>query len=245
MKSPEEKLRDDIERNESRAHWAAWVIVVALIIEVVLALVFPAGRTAIENWAPVVADIMIALGIYGEIRFSGKASRAQKALQSISDAKLADALNRAARAELALIEFRKPRRALMTPENLKRITERLAPFSGTEFDCGMGQGGEQADFWWDLQPALVAAGWRHLAWQFPPGFMPMLIAQGPSRPVSGSVGAADVEIHLHPDHRVRLLPAATALIEVLNEIGIAARDAGYNAHNINTAAIHILIGDKG
>lgn len=122
------------------------MIVVALVIEALLALTFPAGKTAVENWAPFVANIMIALGVYGEIYFSGKAARAQKRLQSISDEKLANALNRASKAERELIEFRKPRRALMTPDNIELITQRLSPFTGTEFDCGMGQGGEQADF---------------------------------------------------------------------------------------------------
>jgi len=132
----------------------------------------------------------------------------------------------------------------MTPENLERISQRLLSFAGTQFDCGMGRGGEQADFWWDLEPAIVAAGWTHIFWQYPPGPLPMLLMQGPDRPGSGSVGAENVEVHLHPEHRVRLLPAATALVAILNEIGIAARDAGFNAHSINNGAIHILIGDK-
>ena len=108
----------------------------------------------------------------------------------------------------------------------------------------MGQSGEQADFWWDLQPALVEAGWVHITWQHPPGPLPMLLRQGIERPASGNVGAENVEIHLHPDHRSRLLPAATALIEVLNKIGITATDAGFNAHSTNKGAIHILLGDK-
>jgi hypothetical protein len=140
MKDATDQLRDDVERNETRSHWAAWVIVFGLLIEVAVALAHPAGKTVLENWAPVVTNFMIALGVYGEIHFSGKASRAQKRLQSISDEKLADALNRASRAEQELIDYRQPRRALMTRENIQLITERLSPFVGTEFDCGMGQG---------------------------------------------------------------------------------------------------------
>jgi hypothetical protein len=244
MNNAGDQLTNEIERGETRSRWAAWIIVVGLVIEVVLALNFQGGKTVVENWGSVAADILVALGVYGEIHFSGNAARAQKSLQAIIDGKLTDALTRAARAEEQLIEFRKPRRALMTPANLERIIKRLSSFAGTEFDCGMGQGGEQADFWWDLQPAIVAAGWTHIAWQYPPGPLPLLIKQGPDRPGSGSVGAVNVEVHLHPDHRKRLLPAATALVSVLNEIGIAARDAGHNAHSTNNVAIHILIGDK-
>jgi hypothetical protein len=107
-----------------------------------------------------------------------------------------------------------------------------------------GKGGEQADFWWDLQPAMVAAGWRHIVWQYAAGQLPMMVTQGPDRPASGIVAAENVEIHLHPERRDRLLPAATALIEVLNETGIAATDAGFDAQCVNNDALHILIGDK-
>ena len=69
--------------------------------------------------------------VYGEIHFSGKASRSQKRLQSIADEKLADALNRASRAEQELIDFRKPRRSLMTRENTQLIIEKLLPFART------------------------------------------------------------------------------------------------------------------
>jgi hypothetical protein len=155
----------------------------------------------------------------------------------------AEAIERARKIELQLVLFRLPRRDMLAGKT-DIVTERLKPFAGTEFDCGIGQGGEQADFWWDLQPAIMVAGWTHIAWQYPPTDFPLFIAQGPDRPVSGSVGAANVEIHLHPEHREKLLPAATALISALNEVGIAAREAGYNTHNINTGAIHILIGDK-
>jgi hypothetical protein len=91
----------------------------------------------------------------------------------------------------------------------------------------------------------VAAGWVHLQWQADPNVLPFVIAQGPDRPLSGSVAAANVEIHVHPESRERLSSAAAALVSALNEAGIATRDAGYNTHNVNTGAIHILIGDKG
>jgi hypothetical protein len=110
-----------------------------------------------------------------------------------------------------------------------------------EFDAGLGGSGEQVDFWWDLEPALIAAGWTHIPWNQVGG---IFVTQGPSRPISGAVAVSDVEIHLHPNHRATLEPAATALVAALNDVGIAAKDAGFNAHSMNEAAIHILIGDK-
>jgi hypothetical protein len=59
---------------------------------------------------------------------------------------------------------------------------------------------------------------------------------GAERPVSGAVGAVGVEIHIHPEDRQGLEPAATALIGALNEIGIAAKDAGFNAFKVRTEA---------
>lgn len=65
-----------------------------------------------------------------------------------------------------------------------------------------------------------------------------------NRPVSGSVAATNVEIHIHPEFRKQLVLAATALVSALNDAGIVAVDAGFNANSTNTDAIHILIGEK-
>jgi hypothetical protein len=153
----------------------------------------------------------------------------------------ANANARAKEAELALVKFRAPR--LPNKEQLARIAEKLKPFAGTKFDVGLsGNSGEQADFLWRLESALANlepdvpnAGWIELAW----GGL-----QRGNRPASGSVAAQNVEIHLHPESREKLLPAANGLISVLKEIGIEAKDAGFNAHSTNVDAIHILIGDK-
>jgi hypothetical protein len=64
------------------------------------------------------------------------------------------------------------------------------------------------------------------------------------RPETGEVAVTNVEIHLHPEQRGKLKSAASALISALNNVGIEARDVGFNAHNSNSTAIHILIGEK-
>ncbi len=100
-----DKLRSDIDRNKSRSHWAAWLIIIGLAMEAAFALNFPAGRSIIENWSPVITNALIALGVYGEIHFSGKASRAQKALQSLSDERVAESESRAAEANQKTAEL--------------------------------------------------------------------------------------------------------------------------------------------
>jgi hypothetical protein len=62
----------------------------------------------------------------------------------------------------------------------------------------------QRIFLWDLHPILVEAGWENIDWL--EGLF--VIRQGPDRPVSGPVGATNVEIHMHPSFRNLLLPAA-------------------------------------
>jgi metacaspase-1 len=155
-------------------------------------------------------------------------------------AKLAEAEARAAEAALELAKFRTPRRDILRGHE-SSITDKLKLFAGIRFDTGLPPGdGEAADFLWDLQPILIAAGWEHINWTGGA----LLIRQGPDRPVSGSVGAVNVEIHLHPSFRNALLPAATALISALNETGLAAIDARFNTHSETANAIHLLIGPK-
>jgi hypothetical protein len=115
--------------------------------------------------------------------------------------------------------------------------ERLKPFSGTRFDTGFAQtDGEQLDFMWDLETALAEAEWTHVHWSAGNGFM------RPLRPVSGDIGAQNVEIHLLPASRDELLPAANALISALQAIGIDAKDVGFNIHSTATSTIHVWQG---
>jgi len=229
-------LQSKYEFNSTWADRIARLIIVGLVVDIVAAFIL--GKSWLEIALNIIANLLIIAGVWGELRFSRRAKEA-------SDAIVARAQIAAAEAQLELAKFRTPRAALLTSEVLMSITERLKPFAGTQFDCGIGSNGEQADFWWVLQPAIVAAGWQHLIWQYPPGSLPMLIIQGPNRAGSGNVGAANVEIHLHPDNREKLWLAAMALVGALNEVGIAAREAGFNAHSTNNAAVHILIGPKG
>jgi hypothetical protein len=120
------------------------------------------------------------------------------------------------------------------------ITEKLRPYAGTRFDSGLAlHSGEQADFWWDLEPVITAAGWIHVPWTGTGD----IVRQG-NRVISGAVAAANVEVHLHSQSEQQLLPATTALIWALEDVGIAARHPGFNCNSGNTNAVHILIGDK-
>jgi hypothetical protein len=93
------------------------VLVGGLVIEVALALKFATGFPIIDELLSPIATALVLLGVYGEIHFAGRAARAQKRLLSRTDERLTEALNRAAQSERELIDFRRPRRRLMTQEN--------------------------------------------------------------------------------------------------------------------------------
>jgi hypothetical protein len=249
MSKTDDQLRSEIEANETRGEWGAWAVVAGLVLEIILASAISLGieKKEIENWGAVIADCLIALGVYCEIHFGRRASHGHAELRRRSELRIAEANVRAAEAnrkaaeaELALAKFREPRQSYVKG-NESLIAERLGPFAGTQFDSGLtGGSGEVADFWWDLQPTIVAAGWVHLPFVVP---NTLIIRQG-DRPLSASVGATNVEIHVRPEERSALGPAAVALISVLNEIGIEATDKGFNSHSPNSETIHIHIGDK-
>ena len=244
MAQTDEQLDSVISPNERWASWAGYALVVGLILEVALAFHFETGRPAVDDRLPELANVLVLLGVWLEIHFGGKAVRAQKELQRRTDLKLAEALERAGRAEKDLIEFRKPRRALMTQENRSKLELRLRPFAGTQFDVGIGgSDGEQADILWDLEEVLINAGWQELPWVVNVVGAVNVFHRN-LRPVAGLVSAQNIEIQIHPEHERPLVPAAKALAVALNEVGIDAQQRPMTAHSANDTAIHILIGPK-
>jgi hypothetical protein len=164
-------------------------------------------------------------------------------IKTRSDDKLREALDRASAAETELIKFRMPRRAQFTPEAKKNAADALRPFARTPFDVGFGEGdGEQADCAWDIEEILSNAGWDQWPW----GVHAVGIAaiHRNLRPLAGSVGAQNVEIQIDSSWRQARWPAAEALIQALNSIGIHAAERPVSTPNTNVQAIHILIGPK-
>lgn len=143
-------------------------------------------------------------------------------------------------AKLALARLTTPRQRLVNLAE-DQIVKRLSPFPGTSYDFGYSIGsGEQANFLWSFRLILEKAHWIQVPWKGPG----LGISFGNTGlPVSGSVGAQNVEIHLHPESREALKPAANALITSLNEAGVSASDGGFNTSNENTGVIHILVGE--
>jgi hypothetical protein len=78
---------------------------------------------------------------------------------------------------------------------------------------------EIGDLLRDLEESLRDAGWNQINWAAPNNSG---VIHRSLRPLSGTALAQNVEIELDPLHRDALLPAANALIEALNRIGIRA-----------------------
>jgi hypothetical protein len=107
--------------------------------------------------------------------------------------------------------------------------------------------GEVEDFIWDIEPALWAAGWTQVSWGFPAGAQQVITRNsgvGPVRLPLGFANVSNVKIELHPNSPSGLSAAAQGLAAILRDIGIEAHVVGFNVHNVNPNAMHILIGPK-
>ncbi len=83
-----------ISANERYAELGAIAVLVGLLLEVALAFKFRTYKSYLEEWGPLVADALIALGVYIEIHFGRKASNE-------SAERVSEANDRASAAELA------------------------------------------------------------------------------------------------------------------------------------------------
>jgi hypothetical protein len=110
-----ESLESKADLNENRAKRCGWAVIAGLVIETALTGIFPAHASGasnfwlalIETWGPVFADALVALGVYGEIRFSGKARRIDGELRRLSNKRVEAAEKTLAEAtdRLAKVEF--------------------------------------------------------------------------------------------------------------------------------------------
>jgi hypothetical protein len=97
------------EINSNRAERFGYMLLAGLAVELIFAFVL--DRPPIEKISTIFADVLIVVGVWGEIHF-GRIARVA------GDGAQAEANSRAIEAELALAKFRQPRR--LTEEQCKR-----------------------------------------------------------------------------------------------------------------------------
>jgi hypothetical protein len=149
----------------------------------------------------------------------------------------------AAEANLKLARITTNRDKLLKREGIaEKMIAKLLPFKSTQYDAGLGiNSGEQADFLWHLIKFVFdKAEWTQVPWR---GAGLGLSFGNSGMPVSGSVAAQNVEIHVHPQSREKFQPAINALISAFKSADIEATDSPLNVNNDNPDALHILVGE--
>jgi hypothetical protein len=242
-------LKDSFERDGNWAEASAWAIVGGLALEVCLLLWFSKDRGSFETLSLVAANVIIAVGVFGEIHFGRRAAKISKRLQQISDERVAlaerasaesnqkasEAVARAAEANeiaegerLARVRLEKEL-AWRTLTDEQRIKFVLATkqFSGQPFDIVTYQDDAEAMYFSaDLVRLLRGAGWQYEKQQ---GFLAFSLEMG-------------VSVETAPSKADALAPAAKALTDTLNEFGIQAKIGVRDGLQNRPHAIHIRIG---
>jgi hypothetical protein len=240
-KASDREIEKSIESCERWEWFGGGLVVVGVVAELAIAAWHPPYDSFLEQWGSSLANGLVALGVAFEIKLGQMAGLRQSELRRRSDEKVAVATDRAATAQAELIQFRTPRRELMNPEALASITAKLAAFPGTPFTVGhLRVDREQWDFLWVLEPAIVAANWQHIDWV---GGSVFRKNAWPGNHTYGEMGVINVAIELFPDGE-RLRPAAEALSEALNAVGVKASVEPPNNSSINIGVVHLLVGMK-
>jgi len=150
-----------------------------------------------------------------------------------------EAKERAAKAELALKNFKEPRDL---PEPKQRLIAReLRHFSGTIFDTGAAEADpEYLSLLAQLINTLKLANWTPVDWRGPG------LTIGGRTPVQGLAGVVGVGIFVNPKASSNLWSAAQFLAKTLRENTDFAVNSGQMAvsGNTNDAAIHVMVGRK-
>lgn len=131
----------------------------------------------------------------------------------------------------------------ISKDSALRMAEKLQPFAGTKFDMAITPGDAQAgDLLAGIEYTAVRGDWREVAWK---GRSPTVFHRE-GFPSIGSVTLEGVVVQVHPNERSLLGPAAAALVDLLQDLGIESRlDIGSAlGGSSNAQTIHIMVGKK-
>ena len=230
-------LKSTYEGNSTRAERLAFLILFGLAVEIVA--VFILGKDWLESILTVASTALILIGVWGELFFERRAREAGDRMIADAEARAAEALRDAARANLELAKFRS--RRTLRPDQLTLIGNRIRSFR-PKWDMGIADRNDEEQV--NFAAALgnfIHAFWVSQLWKG--GRIDVVV---PSPGTVGLVMASDVSIQIHPDHEASLRTAGEALASALQEVGIAAAVERYSlyGYNTNNDSIHVLIGPK-
>lgn len=270
MNDNDNQLQISVSVNEKLSKYCGWAVVAGLLIEVCLAWEYRGHATWMENWGPIFADALIALGVFGEIHFAGRVSKSEKELQRISDEKVADANARAAEAQLETARLRAHnvliadalRDNALAAAAIRTTTEQLAFVQGLVSPETMSEAARSLLTIPKITPfagkefdAVVTSNDLGLGTLLGSLKAALKTAGWIEVETNGSTiqqehqssagGPALVMIQVDPSKISELWEAAQALTSALNANGIEALANQTRAPENSTAnAIHILIGPK-
>jgi hypothetical protein len=115
-----------------------------------------------------------------------------------------EAKDRAAQASLELAKFKAPR--ILTLEQQGRISEKLKPFAGKQFDVALTTDPETQDLLLQIETALKAAGWIEIDWTGA-----AVTFNRDKQPIAGLVVMSGVVVQMHADQVPELWKAAESL----------------------------------
>jgi len=237
------ELRPIYERNSKRAERFALLILVGLAVEIADVFIFE--KPLVEALLTIGSTALILTGVWGEIFFERRAREAGDGIVAQANARAAEAQSETARLQLEVTRLSTPRARLLTPEASASIVEKIRPFAETTYVVGHAPvGREQWDFAWVLEPLISSAEWFPRDWIGGQTFRK--VNWTGQAHTYGVANVSNVTIELNPQHRDALLPAANALVDALNAVGIAAKveDHPISGTSMTTDAIHLLIGAK-
>jgi hypothetical protein len=168
-----------------------------------------------------------------------------KAQAAEAESHLAEALRQADDANKAALESKVALERLRTPRTLdlaqqERVAAKVKEFAGQIFDVALDVGPEPATLLDQIDDALKTAGWKPIGWT---GGDVVLSRTG--RVPAGMVSMTGVVIQMHPEKIPEFSKAALALRDALLAEGIEARaQGGVGMPNINSNALHIIVGRK-
>jgi cell division septum initiation protein DivIVA len=158
------------------AEWATIAVAAGVLIELAALFIFSGEMPPVEKRVMVFATLLIVGGCVGEYIFGSRATQAASELQSAqdkevaalgketadADLKAADAINRAAAAQLELARMKEPRK--INTDQMRALVETLKEHAGAKFwvatEAATGiQFGEQINLAGQISSAFLNAGW--------------------------------------------------------------------------------------
>jgi hypothetical protein len=238
-KKTEPELREEFEKYAERESWGAWLIVAALVAEAYSVWQFHTpDKSLAEAVFLAIANLAIAAGVYVEIHFGRKAHDTAASLQQFSDervaasdARAAEANERALATQLELEKFRKP--WSLPVWKLPDFEGLLKPFAGTPYRILTLNDHDPLRMASILKQAFAWAQW------LPAPGMGFAHSEG----IELMPEYDGLDIRVAKERAGEWLPAAQAIAEVFKSADIAA-EARVMESGTPSEAIHIFIGRK-